>query len=461
MANLPDVAQGDSHISAHNNERHAINDLKTLTETGRLSPTTVDALIAGALESGKTARAGSALGIYPVSAYGTVDGTNDEVQINAATDAAAAAGGGTVWLDRPEFVCHAPVVPKGGVTYQGNHAPRYEVSINPSSGSKIRVGTGFVGAGLILPGPEAKGVKFVSVALVGNGQVNSTNGAVHGIRMPDVASTNGEQGWTLSMVTIAGFTGSGIYGTLLVWSIMSLHITRCFRYGIETAGGDRWNDSKVVNLWCYFNKLGGLTWAGGMSALNNFINCRFERSGQVYGNPENSPVDANWVTEAYGLSITKGQFNKFTNVDTDANTGAGFNIYGPDTDVNNNKFTACTAGRDGGGAQTGSGLVTGGWRVGGPTSNFGGKSNTFRDCTTVTGTSKDSAPTSGKPITPQYGLHQLNTLQMTWDGPALLGAVAPILATAAGTCYGSSVRTTELNGDYAVRKNAGTAVVIA
>lgn len=459
MANLPDVAQGDSHILAHNNERHSINDLKTLTETGRLSQTELDKLVS----TGVPARVGSALGIFPVSAYGTLDGTNDEVQINAATNAASAAGGGTVWLDRPEFVCHAPVVPKTGVTYQGHHAPRYEVSLNPSSGSKLRVGSGFIGSGLILPGPDAKGVKFVSVALVGNGQLNSTGAVIHGIRMPDAAAVNGEQGWTLNMVTIAGFSGSGIFGTLWVWSIMSLHITRCQRFGIETASGsaDRWNDSKVVNLWCYFNKLGGLTWAGGMSALNNFINARFERSGQVYGNPENNPVDANWVTEAYGLSITKGQFNKFTNVDTDANTGAGFNIYGPDTDVNNNKFTACTAGRDGGGAQTGSGLVTGGWRVGGPTSNYGGKSNSFRDCTTVTGASKDTGADGAKPISPQYGLHQINALQMTWDGPALIGSVGPILSTAAGTCYGSSVRTTELNGDYVVRKNAGTAVVIA
>lgn len=429
----------------------------------RLIPIRDDGTFPPVAEKRMRALAGIALGIFPISAYGVIDGQNDEVAVNAAYTAASAAGGGTVWQDVKEIVCHAPIVPKAGVAYQGQHTSRYEVVKNPASGSKIRVGAGFVGSGLIVPGNEAKGVSFHSIALVGDEQYNSTGGAIHGMRMPDINTMNGEQGWHLNGVTIAGFSGSGIFGTVWVWSIVDLFIHNNLRYGTETAvgTGDKWNDSKIVNMWCFFNRLGGSFFAGGVSAGLQWLNCRWERSGQVFGNPENNPVDPKWVNDAAGFRVLRGQLMQLTNCSTDANTGPGYDFYGLSADVNNIVLTACGAFRDCGGAQDTTPLDLGGFRVSGPgtSANSNTQNIQFYGCYVVAGKSKDGGAATDKPITPKYGLQYKNALQTLWDGRPPAGNVGDFLKQ--GEPYGCGFRVIGLDGVLRYIRDGRTATVLA
>ncbi len=391
-----------------------------------------------------------------VKDYGAVgDGAvNDGPAIQAALDAVDPAVGGVVWFP-PEgvYLTNQPLVPKAHTMLAGGHTPRYHVTVNPQGASKVRVGpgwTGTAGQGLIhcngTNGGGIKGVTLSRVALVGNGQAASDGGPVHGIRMPDSANTSGEQGWTLENVTVAGFTGSGIFGRIWVWIITNCRFVMNTRYGIETATGtaDRWNDAKVLNTYFYYNRMGGVFYDGGTTALVFFTGCRFERSGQTFMNPSNSPVDPLWNADAAGVRLKRAAAMNFTSCSTDANTGPGFDVWSSttalDSPLKRITFVACFANRDGGGAQgtTNPADISAGFRVTSDSATDGNVSRSvhFVGCETSTGPSNDDGDAT-KLISPAFGVRLNNSFFCDW----LLGEPQGVTGSFqyAGDLFGLSV----------------------
>jgi len=390
---------------------------------------------------------------FNVKDYGALgDGTTDDTtEIQAALDAVPAAGG-AVFFPVGIYIVSAPLVPKNHTRMFGNSTPRYATGNLTLVSTEIRLGASFAGAGMVsLPG-TTRGVSIDHIGLAGNRV--GTN--VHGIRFPDIAAVTGEMAVYVDNVQIQGFTGSGMYGRLHVGILTNLMIMDNLGYGIECASGtnDRWNDVKVGYSYLAFNRKGGVGFvSNGTTAGVSFISCRLERSGQVAQNPENNPADAAWNADAAGARISRGYRISFTNCDTDANTGPGFDVTGTVagssaflTDIS---FTSCVAGRDGGGDQTVNPTANGvssGFRVRGFSSIAAdvAKFISFTNCTSTTGKSKDSGPAAGAPTSPAYGLYLSSVYQSQWSMTIPTGNTAAIQTS--GETYGCGVLYVDLAG---------------
>lgn len=285
-------------------------------------------------------------------------------------------------------------------------------------------------------GGLAQGVQISNLLLVGNQLTNAAGGVIHGIRMPDQADAVGEASWTLDKVGIWSASGSGIYGRAQVFNINNLYITRCMRYGVETAIGslDRWNDVKVINSYINMNRMGGVFFGGGgtePSAFVQFTNCRFERSGQSPGNPTNAGPDPLWNADAAGVRLHRAALFSFTSCTTDANTGPGFDVNAVAANalghLHDITFTTCYANRDGGGAQTalpGSG-VSAGFRSRGFSTTLADMPSEIHYVGCESGTGKSSDDGSGTLISPGHGAWIENSSNTDWLMGRPSGATAP------------------------------------
>lgn len=72
----------------------------------------------------------------------TCDGTNDEVEIQAAIDEVLAAGGGTVWLSEGTFAIAATIVAKTGVTVRGLGREATSLRVPDAHGTNFDMVTG-------------------------------------------------------------------------------------------------------------------------------------------------------------------------------------------------------------------------------------------------------------------------------------------------------------------------------
>ncbi len=347
--------------------------------------------------------------------------TDDRAAIQAAFDAAAARSGGTVFLPPGDYVVSGPITPRSSTLIAGSHSPRYGSDPDPPSACKIRARRDFDGDGLVVGAPEARGVTLRNLALVGDG----AGRGVHGIRMPDDGEVEGEQGWSLDGVTIAGFSGDGIHGRVWVWTIAGSHIHDNAGWGIDASGGDSWTDAYVHDTMIYFNRSGGVRFDGsGVSGLVHFVNCRFERSGGRASDP-GSPYNPS----APGVRLTSGKRLLFANCSTDANMGNGFEVEAvgdlPVTRLAGIHVVNCSFGRDGTGDQREQGEFAG-VKISGASSavaTHGANEMTFSNCTVTTGKAADDE--SGQVVGPKYGVWFENTRHFQWVGGFVAGETAP------------------------------------
>jgi len=264
-------------------------------------------------------------GISPVKAYSVKDhgakgdGSGDDREaIQSALDTAGKAGG-AVFFPPGDYLVASPIVPRSNTLVFGSHTPRWRGGKTPPSACRIRTARDFSGGdGLVQPDGDTWGVTLRNLALVGDDRGRS----VHGLRLPDLAEFAGNESWTLEGVTIAGFSGSGIYGCAQTATITGSMVHDNRGWGIDVTGGNRWNDSHVANCFFFYNRSGNVRFAGSeTSALVEFANCRFERAGT---DPEDVSTPLN--PSAPGVRIANAKYIHFVNCTTDANCGNGIEV---------------------------------------------------------------------------------------------------------------------------------------
>lgn len=347
-----------------------------------------------------------------VKDFGAVgDGTTDDKTAiqNALNDISSS--GGAVYFPPGDYVVSGPLVPKSRTLMYGTHTPRWDATSNPAAATKIRCRSNFTGAGLVLPASTTVAVTLRNLALVGAG-VGTT---VHGLRMPDQSGATGESSWCLEDLTIAGFTGAGIFGRVHVATITGCFVHNNLGWGIDASSGNAWNDVHVANCYVYYNKSGGVYFGGtSTSAAVDWINCRFERGGT---NPANvfSPLNSN----APGVRLANAELMLFVNCTTDANTGCGVECVNEQGNYRPQRllFVNCRFSRDGTGAN-GSGSVPpdgAGLRVKGVNTDAGSVGPVkCVNCMVTYGKADDAG--GGTILGPKYGVWMDYTNYFQWIG---------------------------------------------
>ena len=338
------------------------------------------------------ASAASAIKAEDVKRHGAAgDGRRDDTEAIRKALAAVPDDGGSVFFPPGDYLVSGQLEPKSQTLIFGCHSPRYEPVANPGSACKLRAAARFDGGGLIAPGGSTQGVTLRNLALAGDGN------APAGLRLPQLRDVTGEQGWTLENLTIAGFE-TGIAGRAHVFSLVNCHVHANSGWGIDASGGDRWNDSHVVNCFFYFNRAGNLRFAGSeQSAAVEFANCRFERAGNAYGKPSDPLAEG-----SPGIRLEHARFLSFTNCFTDANTGPGVDVAGDAERVRAISFTGCGFHRDG--------------RAG--VSVEGSSGVRFANCVVGVGEADDAG---GGPRGPDYGVQLQGSDDFGWTGGAVEG----------------------------------------
>lgn len=285
--------------------------------------------VAGVAGFGATALRGTegakSSGLTPVESYNVKDhgargngSRDDRGAIQSALDAAGKAGG-TVFFPPGDYLVQGPIVPRSNTLLFGSHTPRWRGGKTPPSACRIRMARDFSGGdGLVRPDGDTWGVTLRNLALVGGDRGRG----LHGLRLPDLAEFTGNESWALESVTIAGFSGSGIYGCAQTTTITSSMVHDNRGWGIDVSAGNRWNDSHLTNCFFFYNRSGNVRFVGTeTSALVEFANCRFERAGT---DPDDVSTPLN--PSAPGVRISNAKYIHFTNCTTDANCGNGIEV---------------------------------------------------------------------------------------------------------------------------------------
>ncbi len=254
---------------------------------------------------------------FDVKSYGaTGNGATDDTAAIQATMNAVPSAGGEVFFPRGDYLVTAPLVPKSNTLLRGTHVVRYQTDYPAVSSCKIRVGSGFTGSGLIAPGTSKRGLGFQNLCLDGAGVGSNIDGIFSAL------TTSAEYGWTFNNVQITRFTGSGFHGSLHVAMIDGLHLDHNYGWGWNVDGTHKLNDVKIVNMFVYVNRTGGINVdSSASSGAVDFANVRVERSGGNHANVQ-APLNFN----APGIRLRKMKNTSFTNLTTDANTGHGLDI---------------------------------------------------------------------------------------------------------------------------------------
>lgn len=281
---------------------------------------------------------------YNVSDYGALgDGTTDDT-LSIQSLLNSAEEGATIAFPRGTYRISSTLTPKRQQILKGVHSPKYDPSEFPTSTCALKATDSFTGTSLIAYQSGAAGVALENIALLGQGQ---ETGSLDGI---DMTSTNpGEKQWWIENVTISGFAGAGITGTMWVGDIRDSHIGRC-GYGIRPTGSQRWTDVRVIGTQIYFNKYAGIEFdTTNKTGAVVIADSRIERSGNTYGDPA-TPL----YEPAPGIRIGNAKDIQLVGVSTDACTGPGLDI--GTTDIDKSVYNVVVTGsiflRDGGGNQT-------------------------------------------------------------------------------------------------------------
>jgi hypothetical protein len=325
--------------------------------------------------------------------------------------------GGVVYFPPGDYLVSGALRPNSRTLMYGCHVPRWSGLDNPDSACKIRMSSPFQGPGLIVGGKTTVQVLLRDLTLVGNG----AGTGLHGLRMPDLSpDTVSESSWQLDNVTIAGFSGSGIYGRVHVAILRGCFMHNNRGWGINASNGNRWNDVHVSDCFIYYNRQGNLLFGGSEpSGGVRFVNCRFERAGAIPGQALNP--------SAPGVRLASARFIEFVNCNTDANCGNGFEIVhiegSPNYLPDHISLVNCCFGRDGTGDQKTLGDYAG-LKVWGPTAEGKDRVSQVKcvNCMVVWGKASDDG--AGDIIGPKYGVW--STAPIASSGSAGTRAGLPI-----------------------------------
>ncbi len=369
--------------------------------------------------AGAAATAVTAINVKDAPYNATGNGTTDDkVAIQAALNDVPT-NGGAVFFPPGDYLVSGPLVPKSRTIVYGSHVPRWSGLDNPASACKIRASSSFSGAGMIVPAASTVQVMLRDIALVGNGV--GTN--VHGLRMPDASVATGESSWQLHNVSIAGFSGAGIYGRVHVAVLSGCHINNNRGWGIDASSGNNWNDVHVDSCFLYYNRQGNLYFGGSATSAGiEFANCRFERAGT---NPADvlTPLNAT----APGVRLANARLIEFVNCNTDANCGNGFEIVhestSPSYRPDHISLVNCRLNRDGTGNQTTQGDYAG-LKVRGNSATGTDRVGHVKcvNCVVLNGKASDSG--SGTILGPKYGVWYEYSDFFQWIGGDIAATTA-------------------------------------
>lgn len=366
--------------------------------------------------------------VIDVKQHGALgDGTTDDwAAIQAALDEVGTANAtpNVVYFPAGDYVVSKPLVPRTNTMMVGTHTVDYVADANPVSQCKIRARSNFSGAGLVMPPASTTGLTIRDLALVGN----DVGTSVCGLRLPDWGSVTTEQGLSLQGVTIGGFSGDGIAGSMAAASLEHCHISRNKGWGINASGGasaalgNRWVDVHVADCFVYFNWTGNILFGGpGESGQVEIVNTRIERAG---GDPANVARPRN--ASAPGLRITGAHTVRLTNCSTDANMGNGVEIVrdgsSPASVPHHIQLVNCLFLRDGTGDQAAL-LDYAGLKVVGTGTAGTSAVNDVSAVGCVVGTGRADDRSTQSILGPKYGVWYDNTTHFQWIGGDASGVV--------------------------------------
>lgn len=353
--------------------------------------------------------------VIDVTSYGAVgDGLHDDgPAIQAALNSVTSDHGtpNVVYFPAGDYLVSSALTPHSNTMLVGTHTVDNVADLNPVSQCKIRPKAGFTGAGLIVIAPTAVGVTVRNLALAGDNV--GTN--LPGLKLPDSTAVSTQQGLCLEDVTIGGFSGDGIAGSVMVAALINCHLTRNQGWGINASNGNFWHDVHVTACFIYFNLQGNILFAGpGVSAQMEFVNTRIERAG---GNPNN--VHAPLNASAPGIRMQSARMIRLANCCTDANMGNGVEILhgsgSPAWLPNGIQFANCIFSRDGTGDQVNQGEYAALKVQGTGVNDLSVSHVTCVNCVVAPGLADDSPGATGT-VGPKYGIWYENTTYFQWIG---------------------------------------------
>lgn len=271
------------------------------------------------------------------------DGSADDTaSIQAAIDAASAAGGGVVFFPPGNYRITEPLDIPSYVHIEGSEpASRYWAysTSTPPSACSIEVDGSFSGSAALSIGAGTTAISVRNITIAGRNV-----GSVHGIL---VGTPGTENNYLFEHVAIIGMGGDGFRGQLYAARFETVFIGGCHGWGMNASG--RFTDTYVSNSYFAGNIEGGLALAGTTnSGLCVFNACRFERSGFNSAAPT-TPTNA----DAPGIYLRRANDIKFIACETDANSGHGVDIScASGAHLYNLHFVACDFRRDGFGDMT-------------------------------------------------------------------------------------------------------------
>lgn len=319
------------------------------------------------------------------------------------------------------YTTSAPIPLDRQAAFFSEHPPMYADPTSASDAPAVISPTATFPAnrGLFEFGTNARCVRLSGLVLDGN----NVGSGVHGVVLP---------GWSgvpdlsaqLVDLNIHRFSGDGIRGGARVIFLRNVFSRHNGGYGINV--NDDWYDSRGMWVYCGWNRLGGLNIEGG--SLVSFFQCRFERSGQTYADPQNGGANPAWNPTAPGIRLRGGSGSSFIQCDTDANNGPGLDAQiesaTPADWPQLFTFISCHFSRDGqGDGQTVDTASTGVKVRGFGDPWAGGKLVSrmrFSDCSVATGVSNDSGDTA-YPANPSRGLWLETTELCQWLGGSIFG----------------------------------------
>lgn len=384
-----------------------------------LSPTRFDVFDANSLASGLSVGM-KALGyFYP--------GTGDHTTAFADAAAWSVANKAPVYIEPSDtpYLTSQPIPVGLNCQFIGGYQPPWSGAVDAEDASTIVSPSASFpdNRGLFEVANTGRGDALRGLSLQGLGR----GSGISGIKLPGSGGSM-PSGLLLNDLEICGFSGDGIVGGTRVTFLDRLFIHENAGYGINI--NDPWYDCRVQYVYCHYNLLGGLN-IDSDSQLNTFFNCRFERSGQIYNDPQNELSSASWNSTAPGIRMRGGQRISFVQCDTDANNGAGLDVavssatpvYAP----RDCTFVACVFNRDAQGDgqnanATGAGIKVRGYaNVGGQTVDY------FRlvECVVSAYFSNDDGNNS-YPTNPARGVWIENTIFISFtSGGQIAGSSVP------------------------------------
>lgn len=344
----------------------------------------------------------------PYNAAG--DGTTDDT--TAINNALAAVGsdGGTVYFPPGTYLVNNTLNVKGQTQILGTEtASQYAqyATGDPSSSCAVKVSDTFGGSAVWHFDGYAEGCSMVNMTTIG-GNVGSVDGLLFTWDDPGRLIHN----FTMQNSAVIGMGGDGITGHIWAGRFNSIFIGGCNGYGMSPT--TRFSDVHVSESFITGCVQGGINLSGTQdTGLTSFSTVRFERSGWDSANPT-SPTNSN----APGIRIGRANGVRFTNCDTDANSGHGVEIIGDGNNggtygVHDIKFVGCVFKRDGYGN-----MATQPNRAGIYIDEINGaevQHVSFVDCDVFNGKADDFTDSPAY-LHPKYGIHSANSAFLRING---------------------------------------------